>query len=277
MWCRCDCGTEREVQKSRLKKQLSKSCGCTPNNKISKALIDETGKRYTRLVVLEKDQTTKKRKVYWRCQCDCGNLTTVRADKLRSGHTQSCGCLKIADDLAGKSFGKLTVNRFDKVHKGEYYWLCSCKCGKETSKRGTDLRNGRILACSKGCLAQDNFYETGINSIISQYRGMAKQKKRDFSLSRQDVKDIVFSNCYYCGSAPNNEQTTIRTKKIKFKYSGIDRIDSNQGYTRDNVRPCCRICNMAKTNLSEEAFYSHVSKIFAHLNHPTISGRVVPM
>lgn len=32
-------------------------------------------------------------KVY-RCKCECGNLTDVRMHKLRSGKTQSCGCLK---------------------------------------------------------------------------------------------------------------------------------------------------------------------------------------
>jgi len=27
------------------------------------------------------------------CECDCGNLTLVRPDMLKSGNTQSCGCL----------------------------------------------------------------------------------------------------------------------------------------------------------------------------------------
>ncbi len=30
----------------------------------------------------------------WRCRCECGNDTIVLGQKLRTGHTKSCGCLK---------------------------------------------------------------------------------------------------------------------------------------------------------------------------------------
>ena len=31
---------------------------------------------------------------YWKCQCDCGNITSVRTEHLSQGHIKSCGCLK---------------------------------------------------------------------------------------------------------------------------------------------------------------------------------------
>lgn len=34
----------------------------------------------------------------WNCQCDCGTAVRVSEDKLKSGHTKSCGCL-ISDVL----------------------------------------------------------------------------------------------------------------------------------------------------------------------------------
>ena len=53
-------------------------------------LIDETGKRYGRLLVLH--ATMGKEQKSWLCQCDCGNTTIVRGSLLRSGDTTSCGC-----------------------------------------------------------------------------------------------------------------------------------------------------------------------------------------
>jgi hypothetical protein len=36
-----------------------------------------------------------KRRIVWACGCDCGNVTAVAGDQLRSGHTRSCGCLTV--------------------------------------------------------------------------------------------------------------------------------------------------------------------------------------
>lgn len=60
--------------------------------------LDLTGQRYGRLVVLERaaNRVTPGGSVLarWICRCDCGNIMTVDATALRSGNTQSCGCLR---------------------------------------------------------------------------------------------------------------------------------------------------------------------------------------
>jgi len=48
--------------------------------------IDETSKRYGRLVVLAREG--KK----WKCKCDCGNIFMTPGNPLRRGATVSCGC-----------------------------------------------------------------------------------------------------------------------------------------------------------------------------------------
>ena len=54
------------------------------------------GTTYGRLTILEQppQQRGKGNYLYF-CQCGCGNTGWFYSYKLRSGHTQSCGCLRI--------------------------------------------------------------------------------------------------------------------------------------------------------------------------------------
>ena len=55
-------------------------------------LIDLTGRRFGRLLVVEK-HGNKGKAVAWLCKCDCGSEVIVRGHDLRNGATQSCGCI----------------------------------------------------------------------------------------------------------------------------------------------------------------------------------------
>lgn len=56
-------------------------------------LIDITGQRFGRLVVLNDAGRTDQGKAKWRCRCDCGAEIITRGSSLRNGATRSCGCL----------------------------------------------------------------------------------------------------------------------------------------------------------------------------------------
>lgn len=56
-------------------------------------LIDLTGKRYGRLVVLARAENRGKN-VAWECLCDCGKTIVAVGNYLKNGDTQSCGCIK---------------------------------------------------------------------------------------------------------------------------------------------------------------------------------------
>ena len=55
-------------------------------------LIDLTGQRFGRLVVVGRAENDKHNQIRYLCKCDCGKYTTVNASSLRSGGSQSCGC-----------------------------------------------------------------------------------------------------------------------------------------------------------------------------------------
>lgn len=57
--------------------------------------IDITGQRFGRLIVSERTGTSKSGgNALWSCRCSCGQQTIIQAPDLKSGHTQSCGCLQ---------------------------------------------------------------------------------------------------------------------------------------------------------------------------------------
>lgn len=137
---------------------------------------DETGNKYGRLTVLyrdtEWDKVKNNRTVKWVCQCDCGNLTSVYSNKLRSGHTQSCGCLQKEHarqgrfiNEVGNKYGKLKVIEFARwSNKRGSVWKCQCDCGNIIEVEGTNLRTGNTKSC--GCLRR-SFGEERVEKLLN--------------------------------------------------------------------------------------------------------------
>lgn len=61
---------------------------------------DLTGRRFGKLSVIGRAGSTSWGNATWHCLCDCGQQSEVAGGKLKSGHTQSCGCL-VKDTVAG--------------------------------------------------------------------------------------------------------------------------------------------------------------------------------
>lgn len=94
MWeCKCDCGATTVVRGSHLKTGQIKSCGCMLHEGNADALI--VGARYGRLVVVgQSKRRGSSRNILWRLACDCGNETLATPSNVKSGNTESCGCLR---------------------------------------------------------------------------------------------------------------------------------------------------------------------------------------
>lgn len=94
--CQCQCGNIKDVASIVLRKGESQSCGCLNNElcaELGRSKIkDIKGKRFGRLVVIEKSEhRSPQGNVMWTCQCDCGEIVTIRSTSLISGNTKSCG------------------------------------------------------------------------------------------------------------------------------------------------------------------------------------------
>lgn len=57
-------------------------------------VIDITGQKFNRLLVLEFIGTRTPKGAFWKCKCDCGNVVEIRGGNLKNNHTKSCGCIR---------------------------------------------------------------------------------------------------------------------------------------------------------------------------------------
>lgn len=92
------------------------------------ALIDMTGETHGQLIVLSLARRGSGRKVKWLCRCSCGNEVAIASDKLRSGHTRSCGCIhrpaldRFAEKIALAESGCIEwIGGLNGVGYGQFY------------------------------------------------------------------------------------------------------------------------------------------------------------
>lgn len=77
-------------------KALQDKIALFPTVKVGKTNHDVTGIRFGHLVAIEKTDPNARTgySTYWRCQCDCGQLTDKLCSNLIKNNTTSCGCVK---------------------------------------------------------------------------------------------------------------------------------------------------------------------------------------
>lgn len=110
--------------------------------------VDLTGQRFGKLLVLHRDSDIKP--VKWICQCDCGNMSSVQSNNLRSGKSQSCGCTpkSVPVDLHGSTSGFLTyIEDVEGVRPRKV--RCKCICGNITELAAGTYIPGTVQSC--GC------------------------------------------------------------------------------------------------------------------------------
>jgi hypothetical protein len=98
--------------------------------------------------------TEFKRGRYRLFKCACGKKKWIFESNVKSGASKSCGCYnremiqkKNRINLKGKTFGLLMVLDEFLAKKGNTYWKCRCKCGKERWVHYGALVEGRSKSC----------------------------------------------------------------------------------------------------------------------------------
>lgn len=293
----CSCGTRSVLKRGRIIQtqhcgpdhgknlDLKKSIESIKSMKPGRNL---TGKVFGTLTVIAESHIDEVGATYWHTVCTCGVKAVFRRDKIIN--YQCCGRehyknLGIAeptpmygDDLTGLVIGELTV---DKYSHGGVFWHTTCSCGVKSV-----LKRNKIINYKK--CGRDHGRENTESYIYERYTGYmrdaqareAKGQDCEFALSVKDFFKVAVGECYYCGNINPTRIINHRYEISKkgtpyFDFCGIDRINSNGGYTLDNIRTCCKSCNIMKSNLPEENFYNNIRQIYNYRNQsvPNKSNR----
>jgi len=150
---------------------------------------DLAGQKFSRLLVLHKDPSITGR-TYWKCRCDCGNETLVRADSLHSGAIASCGCFH---SEAAREIGMLKRISLD----GKTEKKCT-RCKNIVPKEGFTernwLTNGR--ACINCVSAKGKIYARANASKLKNNR--LKSKYGITSVQFEEMLIRQFGRCLGC-------------------------------------------------------------------------------
>lgn len=116
--CVCDCGNITFAKANTLRRGSKKSCGCIYGHRKLLQYIDLTGEKYGKLRVVNRSHNILDKSA-WKCLCECGNEVVVRGEYLKSGHTKSCGCLKIGNTSTNwNGYGEISSKIWDSIKRG---------------------------------------------------------------------------------------------------------------------------------------------------------------
>ncbi len=141
-----------------------------------------------------------------------------------------------------------------------YFFNFKCHCGKEKILCYHSVKSGKTTSC--GCKRINEAIEkkAGLKVLYNTYKSGAKKRGYDFTLSIETFAKMTSKNCYYCGIKPSNSVQSYSTHST-YIYNGLDRVDNQKGYSEENIVPCCKLCNRAKSDLTYEEFINWINRL----------------
>ena len=195
----------------------------------------------------------------WLCKCDCGGEIIVNTKQLQRGTVTNCGCIpkttarkgNVAEDLAGRRFGKLVVMKRAENKNSRVRWLCQCDCGNQKVCTAQQLKAGHVTSCGCRVNAKNVNYKdlsgTRFGRLTALYPTLERDKKG--SIKWKCICDcgnehfvtedaLVNGNVQSCGCRKMEVQAEVYknlslhdgTSYTILKFSKNPRVDNRSGY-----------------------------------------------
>lgn len=148
---------------------------------------------------------------YWHCECACGKTSSVLANRLTSGNTKSCGCLK-------KSVLGMSTTKHGKAGTRTHrIWKAMRnRCNNPSTPRYKDYGGRGITVCQR--------WDSFENFLADM--GEAPEGK---SIDREDNdKGYEPGNCRWATPSEQNENTRA---SVRVNGKSIKQLAAEQGVT----------------------------------------------
>ena len=185
-------------------------------------------------------------------------LTSV-ITRARAGRVAS----KYADEkYIGCTYGDLEVIGLSPYTSGDFRFLVRCKCGREYYSRATCVVNNIIRYC-KYCRPPSPRIEGFSPTFLNKFKKGAERRGLEFSITVDDLVALFDEQHGRC--ALTGEELTLPQwagkKNAPYYNVSIDRIDSDEGYTVDNIQLVTKTVNMCKMDLPQEGFVAMCKQV----------------
>lgn len=245
---------------------------------------DLTGKKHEFLTALRPTGAkTKNGEYLWLVRCDCGKEFEITSS--RFARNKSCGCamytnnsslFKVMDFTGYETKHSIALYPTTKRSYSYTIWVMRCKrCGQEFETAAYNITKGS--ATHKHCLVtwHENHKDdkrkepipndgAHVNALYGRYRNSARERKLLFDITKDQAKCLFEQPCHYCGALPSVRYTHASLAG-QYAWNGIDRVNSELGYTINNCVPCCGTCNFAKGTKTIEDFRTWIEKVYLHM------------
>lgn len=196
--------------------------------------------------------------LYYKVKClNCKNIYETTYFSFLKRKSVSCDLCRFAIVREDKVINNWHVQKAAYVDSGNYYHFCVCLvCNKTRIVQVTNIFNGT----SKSCCGKTHTSDAHIKIFYNRYKCNANYRNLVFTLSIEEFRDVVTKNCTYCGSGGSVEVYHKATKRYDY-YNGVDRKNSNIGYTKENTTSCCKRCNRGKFDDSVKDYEAYLDKL----------------
>jgi hypothetical protein len=239
------------------------------------------GQQYGSYTVL--NEPSKEGKYYKvNLQCSCGKITksaTADLNRFIGSVCRKCLANNLRTYSVGTIHGSLTILELllNPKNHDKHKLKLSCSCGNIYIASVKSFKESKCCSlCSKRRIGTNHPSFKGVGKVSKTYftglKDGALKRGLEFSITLEQMSDLLEQQKECCAitNLPIKADTSKRRIELrKNNTASLDRINSDKGYTIDNVQWVHKDINFMKQQFSMEYFVEMCQKVVNHSNHLT--------